>query len=191
MSISKNLLSACVVMMSSSMMVACNQTDSEQSSSLETNQPATISTADVSTPAVEFSKSGPSVTLSNTDVSVNTDEKFTLDITTNAFTTSEGGGITLRFDASLLQVSHVEIDNTVWNFVNQNGKINNAEGTVSDILFSSYQGVTGDVKIASVAFQSTGSGNSTITLEASSNNPFANNGQAMDVTFTTTNVSSN
>ena len=163
MSISKNLLPACVVMMSSSMMVACNQTDSEQSGSLDTDQPTTIVTTDHSTPAAEISKSGPSVTLSDSNVSVNTGETFTLDISASEFTSSEGGGITLHFDASLLQATSVDVDDTVWDFVTQDGRINNAEGTISNILFSSYQGVVGDAKIATIEIKSIEQGSSTIT----------------------------
>ena len=178
-------------MMSSSLMVACNQTDSGLSGGLDTNQPAATVTTDHSIPAAEVSKSGPSVTLSNSNVNVNTGETFTLDISASEFASSEGGGITLHFDASLLQAISVDVDDTVWDFVTQDGKINNAEGTISDILFSSYQGVVGDSKIATIEFKSIEQGSSTITLAASSSNPFASNGEVMDVSFTTTNVSSN
>ena len=182
MKISKNFLSGCIVLMSSSLMLACDPSSTEQASGLNTgSSPATVTS----------SKTGPSVDLSSDNINTYKGETFELDVHINDFISSEGGGITLRFNPALLQVVSVNIDETVWDFVNKAGKINNAEGKVSDILFSSYQGVVGDAKIATIEFKSIEQGSSTIALESSSSNPFASNGEVMDVSFTTTSVSSN
>jgi len=182
MKISKNFLSGCIVLISSSLILACNPSSTEQASGLNTGS---------SPAAVTSSKTGPSVDLSSENISTYKGETFELDVHISDFISSEGGGITLRFNPALLQIISVNIDETVWDFVNQAGKINNAEGKVSDILFSSYQGVIGDAKIAHIEFQSIEKGVSTIKLEGSSSNPFASNGEEVNVTFSTASVSSN
>jgi len=179
MSMYKKTFSSCVVLASSLLIISCDQS---------TGTPSAGSDANQSAPTITTNKSAPTVALSNSDINVFNGDTFTLDLTASNFAASEGGGVSLSFDASLLQVTGVTVDNTVWNFKNKDGRINNAEGTVSDILFSSYQGVVGDAKIATVAFQSTGTGASTITMRESSANPFASNGQNMVVTYKTTSV---
>ncbi|MDH5570791.1 MAG: cohesin domain-containing protein [Gammaproteobacteria bacterium] len=179
MSIFRKTFSGCVVLMSSLLIISCNQASDEQASTSQTES------------TVIASKSGPSVGLSTSDITVYKGDSFSLDITMSDFVTTEGGGITLRFDPALLQVLAVNVDSTVWGFINKDGRINNAEGTISDILFSSYQGVASDTTIASIEFQSIEKGTSTITLEESSANPFASDGQNMNVVFKTTEVSSN
>lgn len=182
MNIYRNFFTSCAVLVFSSLMVSCDQSTDNQSSGLDGNQiDSTVTAAKVG-----------SVALSDGDVHVYKGEVFSLDLTMSDFTVvSEGGGITLRFDPLLLQVNNVDIDEAVWDFINKSGQINNAEGTVSDILFSSYQGVAGDAKVATIEFQSIESGMSTITMETSTINPFAGDGQVLVVTLNTTNVFSN
>lgn len=189
---SRLILSGCVVLMSSSALVGCKQSGSEQSGPSSSDQVInTDTTADQSMTSVTTSKSVPTVNFSDSDINVYKDETFQLDITASNFTVSEGGGISLHFDSSLLKVNSVEIDYTVWDFVNKNGHINNSEGKVSDILFSNYQGVLGNAKIATIEFQAIGQGISTITLQPSTENPFASNGNNMEVVFQTAHVTSN
>jgi len=188
MNVYRNIFSAVVILMSSILLISCNQSSNEQSGDVNTNQDVNT---DQSVPTIATNKSGPSVILSDSDIDILKGDTFSLDITTKDFPASEGGGISLHFNPALLQVAAVDIDGTVWDFTNKDGQIDNTQGIVSDILFSSYQSVTGDVKIATVEFKSIEKGMSEITLEASSNNPFASDGQNMLVTFTTTNVSSN
>ena len=109
---------------------------------------------------------------------------FTLDVLMTDFPTTEGGGLELYFDSALLQVTSVTVDDSVWTFVNKDGDIDNAGGSVSGILFSSYQGVASDAKVATIEFHAIHKGKSNITLEESASNPFASNGQNIDVTFT-------
>ena len=174
----KNL---CVFAMSSFLLMACDQAADNQS-------------ADVSVPQVAVatvSELGATVALSNDNISVYKGDTFTLDIVMDEFKTSEGGGVTLRFDADLVQVVNVTVDSSVWQFKNKDGFVNNAEGTVSDILFSSYQGVEGSAKVATVEFKSIERGVSAITLEESAANAFASGGEKVAVVFKTTTVSSN
>ena len=181
MSIYKKTFSSCLVLMSSLLLISCNQSSSDNQS---------ISTAD-SGASVVAGKTGPTVALSSSEVSVYEGETYSLDIVMSDFTISEGGGVTLRFDPALLQVVNVTVDGNVWDFKNKDGRINNAEGSVSDILFSSYQGVSGDAKVATVEFKSIAKGSSAITLVESSVNSFAGDGQKIVVAFNATTVVSN
>ena len=127
---------------------------------------------------------GANVSFSEDAVKSRTGNTFTLDVLMTDFPTTEGGGLVLYFDPALLQVTGVTVDSSVWTFVNKDGDIDNAGGVVSSILFSSYRGITGDAKIATIEFQATHKGKGNITLEESSDNPFASYGQNINVTFT-------
>ena len=113
---------------------------------------------------------------------------FTTDVLMSNFPVTEGGGLVLHYDPKYLQVSNVTVDSSVWQFVNKNGDIDNAAGTVTGILFSSYRGVAGSAKIATIEFQATKKGKTEIILEESADNPFASNGQKIGVVFTPTKV---
>ncbi len=181
-------LSSSVVLMTSILMVSCSQSTDEQTGTVDTNEPVT--TTPTSTPMT--SRTGPYVALSKSDINVYQGDTFTLDVLMSDFTsTTEGGGVSLQYDPALLQVTSVNVDNTVWDFKNKNGHINNVEGTVSDILFSNYRGVTGDARITTIEFKSIKKGSGTITLQESSANPFAGNGQIIAVSFETTTVAVN
>ena len=101
---------------------------------------------------------------------------------------TEGGGLVIHFDPRLLEVTNVVVDSTVWRFINKNGDINNGEGSVADILFSSYQGVSGDAKIATVEFKSLKKGRGDISLQESEHNPFASAGEKVSVSFESTKI---
>lgn len=182
MNIYRKMFTGCVVLASSLLLISCDQSTDDQATGLDGSQ---------SDPVVTVGKSDVAVALSDGDVYVYKDDVFTLDLTMSDFAVSEGGGITLRYDPLLLQVTNIVIDEAVWGFVNKDGQINNVEGTVSDILFSSYQGVAGEAKVATIEFKSIEKGASTITLETSSLNPFAGDGKVLVVTLNATNVFSN
>ena len=131
------------------------------------------------------------VAFSTNSVSVADGANFSLDVKANLLAVSEGGGISLRYDPSILEVVTVNMNGSVWNFVARNGQINNSEGFVSDILFSSYSGVSGETVIATIEFKSINKGSSSIVIEESSVNPFASNGELMTVVFESANVVAN
>ncbi len=181
MNIYKTTFSASAILISALLVMSCSQNANESGGK----------SIDLSgTPAVETNAAivGSYVALSNDEVTVFEGETFTLDITANDFVTSEGGSVTLRFNPAVLQAAYVNVDTGVWDFVNKNGQINNAEGKVSDILFSSYQGVSGNARIATVEFRAINKGATEIILTESSANPFASNGQEMAVSFKTSSV---
>jgi len=89
------------------------------------------------------------------------------------FPLSEGGGVTLRFDPTVIQVDEIIVNSEPWDFVCVPGVIKNEEGVVSDLLFSSYKGVSGDALIATVSFTALNAGKSVIAIEESFVNPFS------------------
>lgn len=132
--------------------------------------------------------SKPTVALTAEQVNAVVGDTFTVDIATSNFPTSEGGGVTVQFDAATLNVSDVSINAGSWNFVNKVGSIDNNTGVISDILFSSFKGVTGDSQIATITFNAIASGDSQIVLGNSPINPFSSDGGVIAVSFIHSNV---
>lgn len=97
--------------------------------------------------------------------------------------TTEGGGISLAYDSSMVNVSAVQVNQAVWNFVNTNGVTDNVAGKVNDVLFSHYSAVSGNAEIATITIHPVRSGNSQIVLSGSAVNPFASNGEVLSVSF--------
>ena len=181
----KTTFSASAILISALLVTSCSQ-EAGDSNGGTTALPETPAV----TPAVQNNTAivGSYVALSNDKVAVLKDEFFTLDVTANDFPVSEGGSVNLHFNPALIQVVSVNVDTSVWDFVNKSARINNTEGKVSDVLFSSYRGVSGNANIATVVFKAIDKGTSEIALTESSVNPFASNGQKMDVSFKTTSV---
>jgi len=130
----------------------------------------------------------PSVALTSEQVNAVVGESFTLDITMSDFPTSEGGGVNVQFDASMLNVTDVTINSATWDFVNKAGNVDNNAGLVSDILFSSFNGVSGDNNIVTITFYAISNGSSQIALTSSEINPFSSDGNKVDVTYKSTTV---
>ena len=125
-----------------------------------------------------------SVVAFNTDrVKTSVGEIFTVDIVMGGFPNTEGGGITLRFNPAVVRVIGVAVNEDAWSFVNRPGTIDNNTGAVTDILFSSYQGVSDSAMIATVTFEAIGKGKSSLDLEASSLSPFASGGDVVTVKY--------
>jgi len=168
------------ILLSSMLVVSCGESTDTQSSSTTNDSDPVVTKA-----------SGPTVALTSDELTVNNGETFTLDITMSDFPTSEGGGVTVRFDSSMLNVSNVSINSDVWNFVNKVGGIDNVSGVVSDILFSSFGGVSGDNTVATITFNAIDSGSGQISLESSSINPFSSDGSKIAVNFVATAITVN
>jgi hypothetical protein len=96
---------------------------------------------------------------------------------------TEGGGISLAYDSSMVNISAVQVNQAVWNFVNTNGVTDNVAGKVNDVLFSHYSAVSGNAEIATITIHPVRPGNSQIVLSGSAVNPFASNGEALSVSF--------
>jgi len=164
-------------------LISCNQSEDQQNADLIPTSNEISST--------DISKSGSFVSLSKDELNVIDGEYFTVDVVMNDFIVNEGGAVTLRFNPKILQVSNVNVDQDYWEFVNSNGHVNNDEGVISDIVFSSYQGVSGNAVIATIEFRAISKGVSNIMLEESLTNPFSSNGEKISVSFVSTNVVSN
>lgn len=180
------IYSGCTLALASLLLASCGQSPEQQAA---TDVNVTGQSA-VTVDAVAVT-GGPTVALSKSDVSVFKGDTFTLDITMSDFAATEGGGVTLRYDAGLVKVDSVTVDSSVWTFKNKPGQINNAEGSVKDLLFSSYQGVASDANVATVVFSSIEAGESVISLSESPANVFASNGEQVEVVFNATTVTSN
>jgi len=131
----------------------------------------------------------PAVGFGAVDIQTRVGKIFTTDIVITGFPLTEGGGVSLVYDPNSLRVLGVTLNSGVWDFVNHPGVTDNANGVISDILFSSYNGVSGDAIIATVSFKALTIGESTLTLAESSANPFAGAGQRIAPSFTSSNVS--
>ena len=166
----------CAVLLSSILAASCGDSIEEQSQD-GSNSSSTV---------VTNSKLTVAFTSQKVDVSMG--ENFTLDISMSNFPVSEGGGVSVIFDPSMLNVSNVTIDAGSWDFVNKVGNIDNNGGIISDILFSSYNGVSGDSQIASITFNAIGSGSSQVVLQGSSVNPFSSDGKIVVTNFIHSNI---
>ncbi len=171
MILNKTTFSACAVLISTLTLASCGQSSDGA--------------------ATDNTKYDSVVSLSSSKVNVGDGEFFTLDVTASDLESSEGGSVTVNYDPALLEVSSVNVDTSAWNFVNKNGQIDNESGSVTDIVFSSYQGVSGDAVLATVEFKAIAKGSSSITLTASAVNPFASNGEAISVLYEAANVTAN
>lgn len=136
--------------------------------------------------AAVHAETGVSLSLSTIKASVGS--TVSVDVLMSGAPNTEGGGIDVQFDPDLMQVNSVAVDGNTWTFVNQNGDIDNAAGTVTGIIFSSYNGVSGDARIATLELEFTGKGKGEIVLSESDVNPFASNGGLLAVDFTPTEV---
>ncbi len=96
----------------------------------------------------------------------------------------EGGGIDLAFDPSVLQIDRIELD-PGWEFATRSGQIDNAGGSVDEILFTSYVGKSGDVKIATVYGSIVGPGETSFRIDVAGLFPFASDGGEVDMQFET------
>ncbi len=125
----------------------------------------------------------PVVSFSEATTKVTAGETFTVDIVMSDFPVSQGGGLTLRYRPSVLQVTSVTVNDATWSFINKPGNIDNEVGEVKDIIFSAFPGVSGDGVIATIEFGAIKNGRSRLLLEVSPINLFASNGESFVVEF--------
>jgi hypothetical protein len=125
----------------------------------------------------------PTVGFNESTVKAGLGETITLDIVMADFPTTEGGGLTLEFNPKVIQVNGVELNDGLWSFATRSGAVDNDKGKVTDLLFSSFAGVSGTAVIATVTLEIVGKGRSQLTLIESQLNPFASDGRPLDVTL--------
>jgi len=90
-----------------------------------------------------------------------------------------GGGLNISFNPTVIQAQSVVID-SVWKFATRTGVINNAQGSIADILFSNFNTVSGNLGVAIIQLTVVGNGDSALSVTESAKNPFSDdNGQVI------------
>jgi len=125
----------------------------------------------------------PTVSFSESKIVTGINETITVDIVMSDFPTTEGGGLTIKYNSDVLQIVDVELNDAAWNFASQEGKLKNDKGRLRHLLFSSFSGISGDAVIATVTLEAIAEGRSRLKLVQSKKNPFASGGQPLDVSF--------
>lgn len=111
-------------------------------------------------------------------------DSFSLTLRGDDFlSTLDGGGVDLTFNSSVLRLTSVAVDTTVWDFYANDGVIDNAAGTLSDVWFASFEQRIGSFSIAQFTFEALGAGLSALTLTENPFNPFASGGELLPVEF--------
>jgi hypothetical protein len=126
-------------------------------------------------------QAAPTVGFNEAKVTAGLGDTITLDIVMADFPRTEGGGLTLKFNPKVIQVTGVELNDDLWSFATRSGSVNNVKGEVTDLLFSSFAGVSGTAVIATVTVETVDKGRSRLKLIESQLNPFASDGQLLDV----------
>lgn len=124
---------------------------------------------------------GPTVSVSPQKSATSVGGTVSVDIVIQNFPVSEGGGVNLQFDPSVVKVTGVSVNSAQWNFASNPGTIDNAKGKVSDIWFSSFNGVSGTATVATIQLQALKRGKCPLKISESSINPFASGGQKVAI----------
>ena len=67
-----------------------------------------------------------------------------------------GGGVNIEFNPNVFQVQSVNVD-SVWNLGSKQGVINNQTGKIDDVLFANFNGVEGELGVATIQMKVVGS----------------------------------
>lgn len=118
---------------------------------------------------------------------ININDTFSLTITGSGFTSNvDGGGANFSFNSSILNVTSVTIDETVWDFGGagiSTGSIDNAAGTVNGIMVNTFSVVSGNFDVATIEFLAVGSGTTALTLTEYGLNPWSSGGSLLNPTM--------
>jgi hypothetical protein len=125
----------------------------------------------------------PVVTISLDKSGVQVGEAVTALLALNDFPLVEGGGLNVKFDPQVLQVSQVSVDADAWNTAVLSGAVDNNAGTIRDLVFASFAGNSGTAPVATIQFVATGKGRTQISLDSSGLNPFASDGRPIEVLY--------
>lgn len=119
-----------------------------------------------------------------TSPTVNLGATFTLDLIGTGFAGgTDGGGVNVAFDASVLNVLSVSLD-PIWDVWADTGTIDNSGGSITGIDFSTFSSMPSDFTIGSIQFQAIGAGASGLSLtESFGIGGFALSGEPQTVSF--------
>jgi len=175
-----NIYRISIVLFVSVLVVSCKQ---QPAGNVAGDNTETVDTTSVVETDIPATARIPAVTLSETSIQITKGDTVSIDVVMKGFPLTEGGGVTVRYNPGLLQANEVTVNTDSWSFVNRSGVIDNTAGVISNILVSSYKGVSGDDIIATIEFTAINSGNSEIELELSTENPFSADGSEIVVQF--------
>jgi hypothetical protein len=94
---------------------------------------------------------------------------------------TEGGGLDLAFNPNVARIADVTVDGTTWEFFTKKGTIDNVRGTLTDLIFASFAGRSGDFPIATITFTTVAAGSTDLRMTESTTNPFASAGRRLAV----------
>lgn len=100
-------------------------------------------------------------------VNVNQSDSFSLIVQGSDFSPFVGGGLNMSFDASVLNISSVTINTTVFDFAVDAGIVDNNFGRLLNTSFNSFAGASGDFDIMTINFTAVGAGSSELILSES------------------------
>jgi len=97
------------------------------------------------------------------------------------FSETQGGGVNLSFTNTRVVFNEQAID-SIWTFVTQLGSLS-PDGWINDILFTSFNGLSGDIPAATLQFEAQNTGVVDFELTESDISPFAGNGVVITPDF--------
>jgi len=99
-------------------------------------------------------------------------DNFSLTIQGNGFPAIVGGGLNIDFDAAVLQIDQVTINQSVFSFYMgrgiEEGHIDNIAGRLSNTAFNTFFGASNSFDIMTIDFTALSSGSSLLSLSESS-----------------------
>lgn len=119
---------------------------------------------------VAVSAQAATVSFNNSLTTVNQGDNFSLTIQGSDFATIAGGGLNLSFNASVLQINSVTINQTVFEFYLggvEEGMLDNLFGQLLNTSFNSFFGASGNFDIMDIGFTAVGAGSSSLALSES------------------------
>ena len=135
--------------------------------------------------------SAATITWGTSPASVGVDDIFTIDVIGTGFVSNiDGGGVNISYNASVLNVLSVSINEVVWDFGFgiSSGTTDNVAGTVNGITMNAWSAVTGDFSVASIQMQAVGAGDSFLSLSEYGLNPWASGGALINPSFVDSSV---
>ena len=120
------------------------------------------------------------VNINSSNLSVGDTASVTIDLVN--FPKTHGGGVNVFYNQKVVKVTGVQI-NPTWGFVNRSGIIDNNRGQIKEILFSDFNGLEGNIPVATIQLVAIGEGASNIVVTESDVNPFADGKGAIPVTI--------
>ena len=127
--------------------------------------------------------SAATITWNVPDYSAGLNDVFTLDVIGTGFVGNvDGGGVNISYDATVLNVLSVSIDENIWDLGAgiSTGTIDNSVGTVNGITVNAFSSVTGDFIVASIEFLAVGAGLTDTALSEYILNPWGSGGNPIN-----------